>query len=72
MNPQKDITGLEESLDDVTKRIETLETQLEALEEAEAKVNTDSKFAQEMLGKGVPVIDVIKWLESRDYGIETE
>ena len=72
MNPQKDIRDLEESLDDVTKRIETLETQLEALDEAEAKVEADSKFAQEMIDKGVNAEAVLEWLKSRDYGIETE
>ena len=69
MNPQKDIRDLEESLDDVTKRIETLETQLEALDEAEAKVEADSKFAQEMIDRGVHPEAVFAWLESRGYDI---
>ena len=64
-----DLMVVEKGFANVVKRIETLEAKLEVLEEAEAKVSTDSKFAQEMLGKGVPVIDVIEWLQARDYGI---
>ena len=71
MNPQKDTTDLER-FDDVSKRIAVLEAQLEALEEAKAKVDVDSKLAQEMIAKGIDAEAVFEWFQARDYGIEPE
>ena len=58
------LKNIEESFADIPKRIAVLETQLEALDKAKAKVDAGSEFAEEMIAKGVPPEAVFEWIQA--------